>query len=98
MQVKDGVSIQDLQPQALFGMMICDAVFQSLGFPLVITSVREGVHKDNSLHYAGLAFDLRIHHLRGIAAFEVRDRLQQALGREFDVVLEPSHIHVEYDP
>ena len=62
-----------------------------------ITSVRDGVHMPGSFHYSGLAFDIRIFDLRGVLAHVVADRLREALGSLFTVVLEQDHIHVEFD-
>ena len=98
MKIKSGVSVKYLQPETLFGMLLCEAVFRSINQEMIITSVSDGTHKVGSLHYEGYAFDLRIFHLRGISSYELRDRLIDALGPEYDVILEPSHIHIEYDP
>ena len=98
MEKKDDVNICGLQPETLFGILICKSVFEALNQPFCITSVCDGQHKEGSKHYDGFAFDLRIFSLRGIGSMEMRDRLQRALGGQFDVVLEPTHIHVEFDP
>lgn len=93
--VKDGVSIGGIRPELLFGMMVVNNVFEQLGEQLVITSVCEGVHGSWSYHPAGLAFDLRL------PVDEDKDMvgavLRDALGSEFDVVVESDHIHVEYE-
>lgn len=93
--VKSGVSIGGIRPELLFGMMITNTVFVDAGEQLVITSVIEGVHGTLSYHPGGFAFDCRLP-----VAFNVDDlgvTLRHALGVEFDVVLEATHIHIEVE-
>jgi hypothetical protein len=65
--------------------------YAARGLDLQITSVREGTHSAGSLHYDGCAIDFRG---QGVPVVELR----RLLGSAFDVVEEPDHIHVEYDP
>jgi hypothetical protein len=60
------------------------------------TSVVDGTHSKHSRHYVGMAFDLRIWYLTNQDDFVVW--LQAHLGDSYDVVLESTHIHVEFDP
>lgn len=96
MRLKPGVKIQGLRPEALLGIIIARDVFSSFGADLIVTSVCEGAHSLTSLHYSGCAFDCRIHELDDPQ--EVRDTLAGSLGSDFDVLLEGTHIHVEYQP
>lgn len=96
--VKSGVSVDGLKPEALFGMMVCAGVFADLNQVFTVTSVCDGKHMDNSLHYYGMAFDIRTRDLRGVLAQVVASRLHEALGGCFQVVVEPDHIHVEFQP
>ena len=61
---------------------------------LVITSTYEGNHSERSLHYADLAVDIRKYKRATRLTLELREKL----GRDYDVVLESDHIHIEYDP
>ena len=97
MKVKPGVSVRGIQPATVFGLIICHSVFQDLGETLTVTSGTEGSHSWASLHYVGQAFDIRIRDLRNEVA-RVVERLKSALGKEFDVVLESDHIHIEFQP
>ena len=66
-----------------------------------VTSANDSRHGDNSLHYKNQAFDIRIYNIVGDVHYEAKlwaERLQQALGSDYDVVYENTHIHVEYDP
>ena len=78
-------------------MMITAGELLDLGETFMITSCVDGTHGHNSLHYSGLAFDLRTRDLATDPGLVVQ-RLREALGAEFDVVLEPTHIHVEFQP
>src|SRR5689334_8528655 len=95
---KDGVSLSRLQPQLVLGLIAAYSVFEVHNYDFTITSVCDGVHKTDSLHYVGAAADLRIWSIGHTDVdILVRD-LRRALGSNFDVVLEVDHIHVEYDP
>ena len=64
----------------------------------IITSTTDGRHMPDSLHYKGLAVDLRI---RDLSIGEQRryfSSLRYALLKLCGVVLEHDHIHVEYSP
>lgn len=98
MKFKQGVDIRGIQPETIQGMLLCKAVFCELNQLFTVTSVCDGLHKEGSLHYQGYAFDLRIWDLRGISSIEMGMHLKEALGAQFQVVVEPSHIHVEFDP
>ncbi len=86
-----------MRPEIVLAMQVAESVLREFGTELTVTSCLEGRHRRNSLHYAGLAFDLRTRDLE-VDPSEVTARLRKALGPEFDVVLEPTHIHVEFQP
>lgn len=73
-------------------------VYESMDAPCVITSACDGKHGRNSLHYKGLATDYRTWVICKKLRPELANRVRQALGPDFDVVLEDTHLHVEYDP
>ncbi len=65
-----------------------------------ITSGTEGTHMDGSRHYTGQAVDMRTS-AAGInqsTAQQIANDLSDRLGKDYDVVVEPTHIHIEYDP
>ena len=95
MLLKPGVDIWRLERPIRRALSIIDSVYQDVGEELVITSTYEGGHSPGSLHYAGLAVDCR---LPRTGAVKLCRDLQETLGKDFDVVLEKTHIHVEYDP
>lgn len=70
----------------------------------VITSANDGTHMQGSLHYTGLAVDLRTRDLApatiALLAAKLRARLNgnENTNLPYQVVLETTHVHVEYDP
>jgi len=95
MLIKAGVDISRLRPEIRKQQgLIARVVWSVEKEELVIVSTYEGNHSERSLHYVNLAEDIR-RHKKGQ---EVRDQLSFNLGRDYDVVLEIDHIHIEYDP
>jgi hypothetical protein len=78
---------------------IAQSIYAALGVPYVVTSGTDGKHSAGSLHYSCGAMDIRRWDLdrAGKTATAV-SQLRGALGRNFDVILESDHIHVEFDP
>lgn len=98
MKLKDStVNLEGVQWQMFKAAVIAEEVFKKYGSELVITSAKDGKHRPDSLHYKGLALDLRTWHVSGREGQVVAD-LQRALGDEYDVVAESDHVHVEFDP
>lgn len=96
-ETKEGVRLDGLRAPMLHVLNNAMIIWQAAGASsLVVTSTTEGKHQAASLHHDGLAVDLRIWELanpvRTAAALEL------LLGHDYDVVLEDTHVHVEYDP
>lgn len=87
---KSGVA-GDLQPVARKGLGRVARVYFDAGLDLFVTSIRDGNHAPGSLHYDGLAFDIK-----GQSVFI--SVIAEVLGPDWDVVDEISHYHIEYDP
>lgn len=96
MRIKPGVDIRGLQPQMAIAAVIAERVYAAHGAELMITSGAEGQHMEGSLHYKGLAIDIRLPAPDKIAADVLA--LRASLGAQFDVVLEKDHVHIEFDP
>lgn len=96
--IKAGVDLRGIKPQMAVAFAIAQDVYRHYDVPCVITSCSDGKHGPNSLHYSGNALDLRTHHLRSEQVHPVFIKIKEALGQQFDVVLEGDHIHVEFDP
>ncbi len=68
------------------------------GKEIVVTSILDGKHSKRSLHYEGKAFDIRRWIYTETQLIQFIELLEEELGDDFDVVLEATHIHIEYDP
>lgn len=96
---KEGVRIDGIRPEAVLGIAVAHSVYAQRGYPvMVVTSVVDGQHSAGSLHYSGNAFDLRTRTLRQEDINSVAEAIRNALPREFDVLVESTHIHVEFQP
>ena len=95
MKIKEGVKL-DPHIAIAIALQIVEPILKKHGQELVITSMMDGTHMPSSLHYKGLAVDLRIwdlHHKDSCVS-----KIKNALGESYDVILEVDHIHLEYDP
>lgn len=95
---KEDVDITRFKPEALSGIQKCNEIFRKYGKPCVVTSGAEGKHGLHSHHYKGLAWDLRRRHVPEHEIGSVVAEIKRVLGPDYQVVLEPNHIHAEYDP
>lgn len=94
---KDGVEIGEVSSKLINIWQAVANLSARYGYDTVVTSVRDGTHMEGSKHYTGEASDFRIwwfdeEELKGFAK-----ELQSILGKHYDVVIENTHLHVEYD-
>jgi len=88
-----GVDLSRLHPAMWYAIKCVTMAWE--GEEPVITSTWEGTHAPWSYHYRFRALDFR---------YPVTDRekkikkLKELLGKDYDVVEEWDHIHIEYDP
>ena len=94
--IKSGVDLRGLSPQMAIAYTIACKCYGQ--YDCVITSANDSKHGPNSLHYKGQALDLRTRHLPEPAVQGIIDKLKVSLGEQFDVVREPDHAHIEYQP
>lgn len=102
--IKDGVDWSGVDEMIVYASRVAEGVYQRIAnVPVVITSLRDGVHSPGSKHYLGKAVDWRIHtvpvSLRGLLIRE----LQKALPFPFQILHEKigtadEHCHAELDP
>lgn len=77
-------------------------LFSHLDF--TVTSLMDGDHSENSLHYVGRAADIRTWadevgtQMEDYVKQTLCNAIQRELGKDYDVVVETTHIHMEYDP
>ena len=104
MKLKPGARIGTLQPPMVVALLAAfKAITIDRGADLVLTAAQDGRHGRASKHYLGLAVDLRSKHLHPDDKAEVLAELRNALGDQFDVLLEDlgdnnEHFHIEFDP
>ena len=98
-KTKSGVKINGLKPEMVMGLVVTEGYFNGNGIPdMTVTSAVDGVHGFGSLHYVGYAVDVRTWEILNELLPKFTGGLSEALGPEFDVVLESDHIHIEFQP
>ena len=100
MKAKRGAKFERLRVETWFLLGFVDAVFRAVtGKPAVVTSARDSHEHKRSLHNSGEGIDFRTRHVTKQQARAVYTFLRKWLDPlGFDTVLEPDHIHVEWDP
>lgn len=99
MKLKKGVDITGLRPELVLGLIIAECVYRTVAnVDLMVTAIKDGKHMTGSLHYKGLAADLRSKDVPEAVLPALVSTLQSSLGDQFDVVFEANHIHIEFDP
>ena len=98
-QFKDGVSVDGIKKETIKIIVILNTYFElRIGKPLVITSCTDGKHMKGSKHYSGYAIDIRTRHLNASEISKLIAWFESHHEKEYDIVFEKDHIHVEYDP
>lgn len=100
-KTKQGVYLNRLHPVMYLAMIVISKKYNTLGLDFVITSTYDSVHMEGSLHYEGCAIDVRTREItNSLELGELVDSIREdllALDKCFDVVLESTHLHIEYD-
>lgn len=101
----DDVQIQDLVPEMWRAVSAFAHTLRDFGGShVVITSGNDSQHMPNSYHYDNRAVDLRIWEITdpGLRhtdrTYDFTSVLRVRLGPEYDVLLKPTHIHIEPSP
>ncbi len=97
-KLKPGVRLTGIRPEILFALMTAERAYNRAGHELVVTSCVDGKHGRASLHYSGAAVDLRTRDVPADLVQAIVAEIREALGADFDVVLEDTHLHIEYQP
>lgn len=99
MKLKPTVRLNGIRPEMLLALQILWTTWQRYNeVDMVITSVSDGRHSRGSLHYVGCAVDIRT---RDSLESNLKRTVEEArinLGQDFDVVVEKTHLHIEYQP
>lgn len=111
---KEGVELKGLRNEMTVALQCIALAYSKFGQGCTITSgtegfIGDGVHRIDSKHYTGDALDFRTRMFKvaifgfdAAAADAIIERLAQtirnSLTLEYNVVVESTHIHVEFDP
>lgn len=87
-----------IRPEIAVAITVAASVFAQHELGCIVTSVVDGKHGHGSLHYSGGACDLRTKHAPKQLIVGISRDIRIALGIDYDVVLEDTHIHVEFQP
>ncbi len=98
LSLKEGVKFEAISDRIVEILPSLTRIYRIFGQTCVITSARDGRHRTGSKHYTGEALDLRTFYFNQMEQRDIHREIQQALGSDFDVILEDDHIHVEFDP
>ena len=101
LMIKGGLGaarIHGLRPEMTVAIIIIKDAFALHGHNCVITSGMEGKHSRASLHYVGAALDFRTGGMKRELVSNIANEIRNGLGRDFDTVVEGTHIHVEFLP
>lgn len=94
-----GVVMWNMAPQIEVMLDEVDAVHKRIAKrPALITSAREGTHAFNSPHLKGRALKLGTSDLKHGDQIRLASALRIALGADFNVVLEPASLRIEFEP
>lgn len=104
--LKSTVSLTGMTTQTGWGMYVASCAWNELfpDKPFVVTSVTDSLHEPGSHHYLGNAFDIRRRDPAGAWALTQEDceryrvTLQTHLGRNYLVLVEVDHFHVQWKP
>ena len=95
------VNILGLEPvmfSALKTIELCCKIANGENYEITITSAHDGSHMKNSLHYVGLAIDIRSRDMSKVTeSAKWIDKFLNINSKCFDIVIENDHIHIEYD-
>jgi hypothetical protein len=104
----DSVNLSALRPEIDRLIPLLDACYAAFGVLAICTATTAGHHMKGSLHYKGLALDLRVKHLGDLNRQRslwncLKRNIDQAYPGLYDVLLESpgeeqAHVHIEVSP
>ena len=95
MRIKKNSKWKGLKPEILLAVMIAQSVYDK--YELILTEGTGGSHMEGSLHYQGLAVDIRTRHIPIDELQAIVDDIRDRLTDDFDIVLHDTHLHIEFD-
>lgn len=99
MRFKKGVNFQGISNELTLGLNVANEVYALYGVNMTVTCLLDSKHSITSLHYSGNAADMRTRDLKAKAtANKIAKEIKSRLGIHFDVIVEATHMHMEYQP
>lgn len=98
LKLKDSVRLVGIKPEIVLAMIIVNDAYEAFNTECVITSVNDSTHSYTSLHNCGYAFDVRTRNVSKRDILALVKKIQESLTGEFDIVLEETHLHIEFQP
>lgn len=96
---KDSVKVDGVKKETVELMLLLNTFFvRQLSKPFLVTSCTDGKHMKGSKHYSGYAVDIRSRHLTEREIGILLSWFNACHDKQYDMVVEKDHIHVEYDP
>jgi hypothetical protein len=109
MKLKETAIPKGLKAQCLLAIFVAEKVFSDNGYNFVITSLNDSKHSDNSYHYDGYAFDVRVRNKwhdnisypDAVNSAILAELIRNRLGPCYDVIYGDKHhldhMHIEYN-
>lgn len=95
MLLRPGVNFEP-HPKLLYALRKLDLIFNTNGEMFIITSLKDREHSPGSLHYVGMAVDVRIHHIKdGLKRQEIYQQIHDVLDERYDIIHHSTHMHIE---
>ena len=94
--IKSSTRVNGIKPEILLAYIIAKPILEANGQVAVITSCTDGRHSSGSRHYSGESIDVRTRDLTDDVKQKVADQIADALGDEYYVLLETSHLHISF--
>jgi len=99
MRIKPGANLDGISAAMLHACAVIDEIYIRIaGHEVTLTSGKDGKHSDRSLHYEGNADDFRKRDVSPNDYILILAEVKRKLGKDYDVIDEATHMHVEYDP
>jgi len=95
MKVLNKETIEDLRPEILLAMRLLEDLYSREDEEMEVSWTTGGKHMVGSLHPKRRAFDALPPSVNSAAIVRLAKRI---LGPDYDLVLEPGCLHVEWDP
>lgn len=101
MKIKKGVQLAGLDKRMRVPLIAAELAYKDLGYEMTITSGLEGTHSAGSLHYYGLAVDIRTgdleeeDHVYKIVE-KIKQRLMEWRIDDIHFVVHPTHLHMQF--